>query len=41
VTPTSPPLVAEFTITVPADTTAEVEFGPDTNSGYRTKVCQI
>ncbi len=36
VTPTSHPLVAKFALTVPADTTVEVEFGPDTSYGWST-----
>jgi arylsulfate sulfotransferase len=36
VTPTSHPLVAKFTITIPAKSAVVVEFGPDTNYGWNT-----
>src|SRR5213082_1134161 len=36
VTHTQNPLVAEYTVRVPAGSTAAVEFGPDTNYGFVT-----
>ena len=36
VTHTQNPLVAEYTVSVPAGSTAAVEFGPDTNYGFIT-----
>src|SRR5436305_8232943 len=35
-TPAQNPLVAQFTVSVPAGSTAAVEFGPDTNYGFVT-----
>jgi protein-S-isoprenylcysteine O-methyltransferase Ste14 len=36
VTHTQNPLVAQYTVSVPAGSTAAVEFGPDTNYGFTT-----